>query len=125
MQGIGRAVTFGDGRQDGCSRAGGRIRDCCWSVRVGGKRTQEPDRSWPEAGQPPLVEIVWHDSYSLDDEWFPVPHEPKIRVITSSGYEVASDATYVTLASTFDLETRHFSNGIAILQCCVLSRRVI
>jgi len=125
VQGIGRAVTCGDGRQDGWGRVIGRIGHCCWSVRVGGKRTQEPDRSWPEAGQPPLVEIVWQDSYSLDDEWFPVPHESKIRVITTSGYEVASDPLYVTVASTFDVETRNFANGIAILQCCVLSRRVI
>lgn len=73
---------------------------------------------------PPVCQIVWKDSYSIEDLWHPTSdYTSEPRVIITAGFLVHEDDEYITVATTYDPDSETFGNGIAVLKACVLSRK--
>lgn len=68
---------------------------------------------------PALVEVFWWDHYSLGDDWYhtDTKHEPCI--LSAVGYLVAEDDHYYYVSSTYEIASKDYSSGTAVLKNCV------
>ena len=73
---------------------------------------------------PNICQLVWKDSHSLEDVWHDSSYCSSVRVLSSAGFLVSEDDEYITIAATYDQVTGTFGNAIAVLQCCVLSKKI-
>jgi hypothetical protein len=66
------------------------------------------------------VEVSFEDHYSLGEEWFSEIGERDVRLISCIGYLCHEDEKYYYIACTYDLLTKHFQAGTAVLKNCVV-----
>lgn len=72
---------------------------------------------------PEVVQIVWRDSYGVEDEWHDISYKPETRVLSTCGYKVAEDDEYIVIATTYDSTAETFGTAIAVLKVCILSSK--
>jgi len=74
---------------------------------------------------PPIAQVVWIDSFSMEDDWTETGVDIPARLINSSGYVVSEDEDYIVLAASYDPYSGCFSNAIAVLKRCILAKHEI
>jgi len=69
--------------------------------------------------QPPIVHVIWQDTYALDDEWHPAAVTIERRLIRTIGFKIAENDEYVVIASTYDPTADTYGSAIAIHKPCI------
>lgn len=67
------------------------------------------------------VEIDFEDHYSIGDDWTLFEDHQEIRILKAIGWLAKEDEKYFYITSTYDMETKKFQAGTAILKNCVVS----
>lgn len=76
----------------------------------------------PIPTQPPVVHVIWYDSYALEETWHPVGSPIERRLIRSIGFQVEENDEYLVLATNYDPTCETYGTAIAIHKPCIVSR---
>ena len=68
---------------------------------------------------PPLVEVFWWDHYSLGDDWYAAGFKHEPCVLSAVGYLVDENDHYYWVTSTYEIASKEYSSGTAVLKNCV------
>jgi hypothetical protein len=71
--------------------------------------------------EPPIVHIIWQDTYSLDETWHPTTEPIERRLIRSIGFKINENDEYIVLAATYDPTAETYGNALAIHRPAILT----
>lgn len=74
---------------------------------------------------PPVIHVIWQDTYALDDDWHPAAVTIERRLMRTIGFKIAENDEYVLIASTYDPTADTYGSAIAIHKPCIHATRTI
>ena len=74
---------------------------------------------------PKIMEVMWIDSYGIDDSWHHLGEPPSDRILRTVGFVVEESDSYTVIASTWDTDTHMYGTATAVLNRCILVKNEI